>query len=386
MQNDITWDKDDLKARVDLREVVESAWGSGRRTGKVVMYRARWRANDRNPSFAVYADGFKDFGTGDTGDVYTWLEREYGMTFPQALHWMHNRVYGASDDTPAAPVRRLPAQYEVPSAEWQRTARALMQQSQAYLWSDADDAKRVREYLAVERGLSEATIRRYHLGYNPAWRRTRYAYWSESWGRWRRARLAPGVVIPWIRDSALVALRIRCRVGRLADWLCIPPDSIRGEPLDKYRSFRDSRLGGTLFNGDAITRERGVLLVEGEFDAMLAQQEIGDVMTVATLGSASTRLSRRLRDRLLVCPQVISLFDQDTAGGIATEKLAQALDGRHYALQLPVGKDITEYVVERGGELACWLRDATHTLSCATMIRAEDATHGHSGDADSAGG
>jgi hypothetical protein len=247
--NDPTWDKDDLKARVDLRDLVAEAWGQGQGSGSCVMYHARWRGDDDHPSFAVYANGFKDFGgAGEAGDVFTWLEREYGLSFADAVRWLHERVYGAS--IPLVPRReQTSARGEPPPAEWQYAARAALERCQRYLWSDAPDAARVRAYLRERRGLSDDTINAYGLGYNRDWMKTAVRYWSETVGRNRRARLTPGIVIPWVRNDALVALRVRCRVGDFAQYLSIPPDTLRGEELDKYRSYRGSKLSGTLFNG-----------------------------------------------------------------------------------------------------------------------------------------
>lgn len=363
--HDPTWDKDDLKARVDLRDIVAEAWGPGKAHGDYVMYHARWRGDDHTPSFAVYENGFKDFGgSGEAGDVYTWLEREYGLTFGEAVRWLHERVYGANAAPlmPRRPEATSTARNEPPSAGWQRAARAALERAQAYLWSKTPEAAKVRAYLHEARGLTDETIRSYGLGYNPDWQRTAYRYWSEQYKRKRRARLAPGIVIPWYRNDALVALRVRCRVGALASWLKRAPDTLKGQELDKYRSYRGSKLAGRLYNGDALRPGGDVLIVEGEFDAMLAAQQLGERVTVVTLGSATNRLSRRLRDQLREQRRVYTALDNDEAGAEATARLARVLDERHIPLALPEGKDITEYVVEHGGDLVGWFAVASGRL------------------------
>jgi DNA primase len=364
---DLTWDPDELKRRLDLRDVVAEAWGPGRRSGRAVMYRARWRDGDRTPSFAVYANGFKDFGgSGDAGDLFGWLQREYGLNFPEALTWAHERVYGAGAALSPRHRRPAPAPGEPPSPAWQRAALEALGHAQAYLWSDTADAARARAYLRAERGLTDETIRAYGLGYNPGWTRTRAAYWSETYGRQRRARLAPGIVIPWFRSGVLVALRVRCRVGGLAACLGVPPDLFRGAPISKYRSFLGSRLSGALFGGDALRPDRPALLAEGEFDAMLAAQALAGRMTVVTPGSATNRVTRRMRDALLTAPHVYSAFDRDAAGEEAERRLARALRDRFQPLALPIGKDITEYLLLYGGDLARWVSEATAPASLET--------------------
>jgi hypothetical protein len=49
----------------DLRDIARRVLGEGKRSGKCVMYYSPLRADDANRSFAVYADGAKDFGTGE---------------------------------------------------------------------------------------------------------------------------------------------------------------------------------------------------------------------------------------------------------------------------------------------------------------------------------
>jgi hypothetical protein len=180
-------------------------------------------------------------------------------------------------------------------------------------------------------------------------------------------RLAPGIVIPWHADGALWGVRVRCRVGALAAALGMTPDRGReGDALPKYLGVAGGKSNGVVFNGDALKPGEDVLLVEGEFDTMLAQQELG--ISVVTLGSASSGLSRRWRPRLTAARRVYSALDNDTAGQQATAKLRASLGSILTPVQVSTGKDITEYVVDHDGDLRAWWSDARSSRHFSTGV------------------
>lgn len=330
---------DDLKRQADLQALTESLWGPGRRSGRAVMYQARWRPDDDTASFAVYPNGYFDFGTGEHGSVLDFIMQELGEDLPGAIAWLR-RYLGQPDPTPshrtAAPSR--PAADEPPPAEWRREAAALIDRAQAYLWSDAPDAQRVRDYLRQVRGLDDATIRAARIGYNPRWTRTRI---QKDNGK--RARLAPGILLPYIIDNVTWALRVRTITGNLADALDMPPHTHQdGGTLPKYINLIGSKVSGALYNADAIRDDQPVVLVEGEFDALLAGQLLAPHYTVCTLGGASSRLTARWLHRLRRVPRLLLMLDNDAAGQGATAALADALGDHAVPVTLPPGHDVTD--------------------------------------------
>lgn len=348
-----------LAALVDLRVLAAQRYGEGQRAGKAVLYRAPWRADDDTPSFAVYADGFKDFGgTGESGSTFDWIMREYGLTFAEARAFVQAAIGGLSMAEAQRPLRpESSSPSEPPSAEWQQAAEAALAHCQERLWSPA--GTRALDYLRQVRGLTDDTIRRFGLGYNPAWRSLPYTQPETD----KAIALPSGIVIPWRASGALWALRVRCRVGNFAAHLGLPDDQQRsGKPLPKYLALSGSHQSAALFNADALTAETDALLVEGEFDAMLAQQQLGDSVAVITLGSAAGRLARRWREEIAACAQVFLALDTDAAGQAATERLGAAV-GEHRQLLVPQGKDISEYVITHGGDLRAWFEQATRSAS-----------------------
>ncbi len=67
----------------------------------------------------------------------------------------------------------------------------------------------------------------------------------------------------------------------------------RGKP--KYVVVPGSRLYLSLFGMDHLTGRPDCFIAEGEFDAMLLWQEIGDLADVLTLARAGRRLTERWR-------------------------------------------------------------------------------------------
>jgi len=368
-ENTEKFDPKEVKDRTDLRDVVGERWGTGKRRGRAVIYKSPWRSTERTASFAVYANGYQDFGAGgEQGDVYDWLQKEYGWTFPEALAYVARRL----GNNPSLVVRPSPhektAAHEPPSSTWQAIMAVEAKRAAEYLWSDAPDARQALNYLRQRRGLSDETIRRWELGYNPSWRKSIYYFPEEEKGAW----IPPGITIPWRIAGALWAIRVRCRMGDLADWLKIPPDQDRdGNVIDKYLHVKGSKQAGALFNGDGLTDGRDVLFTEGEFDAMLAQQILGDRLIAVTLGPASNQLSVRWLDRLKSAGQVFTLLDSDPAGQEATRHFLKALNCQ--PVMLPAGKDITDFVVVHQGDLialiyqAWWLDGVPDTVRSALL-------------------
>ncbi len=98
-----------------------------------------------------------------------------------------------------------------------------------------------------------------------------------------------------------------------------------------------------------------VLFVEGEFNALLAEQECGGLVGVATLGSASGMLNPRWMPLLLHCKTILVSYDADQAGMKGAARL-QALTKRARVVQVPWGKDITEFVL-KGGSVKQWMSE-----------------------------
>lgn len=350
----------DLKRCLDCRDLYQALVGTGRPSGKALVDRTPWR-EDRKPSLNVYADGWLDRATGERGDVFSLVQQIRGVNFSAAVEFVANwlGVDNASSRPHLVPLPRLAsrpsvAAHEPPSKAWQLGAQKAVSEAEGYLWLNRPDAEAVRAYLRHERGLSDDTIRAYHLGYNPTWRKVTVGSQAHY--------LPPGIVIPWQLDGNLWSIKVRCRVGTLAQALNIAEDTDRdGEVLAKYRQLAGGNQAGALFNVDAIQPDKPVVFTEGELDAILGQQEAGDLAAFVTAGSASSGLAARWRERVQAALVVLLALDNDEAGHKATERLAKVLFKQQRTAPLPAGKDLTDFVVQHGGNVRAWLQALPHS-------------------------
>lgn len=312
----------DVIASVNCRDYVRSVWGKPtHQGGKYDQYVSQWR-DEKNPSFAVYADGFKDFGgAGESGSVIDFAMRQHGLTFQEALH----TLAGSNILTPdfhRQPTAQKPKEtpHEPPPMEWQHDVSTTLN-SLTSAW-DTPQGMQARAYLN-QRGISDDLIDRFNIRFNPDWLNTGYLQDDKP------VSIAPGIVIPnWI-DGVLWGVKIR-----------------RFEGKHKYTHVKGSKPSAP-FNADSLTPESPVLICEGEFDAILAQAELGDGWAVITLGGASQRLANRWHDLLKTAPSVYACFDNDSAGREAFANLPADIQAK--PVILPTGiKDITDYILSGG--------------------------------------
>jgi DNA primase len=229
-----------------------------------------------------------------------------------------------------------------PSQEWQEAGQKFIEHSIKELWSD--EGIPALHYLH-NRGLADDTIRGWRIGYNP---RDRFESLS-SWGleelkdsAHHAIWLPAGVVIPATHEKTIDYIKIR-----------------RENAQPKYIIVRGGQPA--LFGADNFSAADLILLTEGEFDALLTWQEVGDLVTVGTFGSATNTLISRQWDRQLDAARLILVaFDQDEAGEKGAGKLV-AQYPNSYSLSVPrlspLDKDITDFYLS-GGELRSWLLSA----------------------------
>ncbi len=220
---------------------------------------------------------------------------------------------------------------EPPTADgWQRHATAHVLECCKRLWSPA--GREALRYLRESRKLTDETIERFALGFCD--RDDRDA------GTWR------GITIPIYYAGAIWAVKTR-RSSR-----DLKPRADGKEP-PKYLDMTGGAAGKVPFNGDPLLVDDDiscVIVCEGEFDAMVAQQHAPAGAICATWGSAVNDPTHEavilLRGR-----RVLLAFDADEAGSaaaVAWERLGRRVD-------LPAGKDITEFA-QQGGDVGAWLR------------------------------
>jgi len=317
-------DTDSLKVAVDCRELVRSELGDpASKSAKVWHWLCPFHADGKTPSLAVYADGFKCYGCGEYGDVFTWLQKRHNLTFLEAVQ----QVRGGALPTSAPAVRPAPAPHllEPPAETWQTKAVDVMIECMEVLWSGRGKAPGALAELH-KRGLSDDTIKAAWLGYQPA-------------DGERRGLFVPrGVVIPhWHgRANTMWGLKI---------WRPLGSDP-------KYTQVKGSVPA--LYGADNLAGHDVAVVCEGEFDALLLAQQAGDLAGVVTFGSATSQDIEGWLPYLLPVKRLLVATDNDAAG----EKAWQYWHAKTQRVRrlLPPGgaKDITD-AWRAGADLRAWL-------------------------------
>lgn len=282
-------------------------------------------------------------GCGKQGDAIQYLRDHDKLFFPEAC-----RRLGAEPDQlpkarPVVPDVKIPDDNS-PSELWQKRAKAIVAWAQRELWGHVGE--KAFAYLREKRGLRDDTIRAWCLGFNPRELSDKPQAWGLSG---KPLRLARGIVMPCQEEGATWYVKVRqpLKGDSLDDYI--------GGGLDealKYRHVRGSKVA--LCGAHTLVGHDAAFLTEGEFDAMLLEQEAGDLVGVATMGSAQTQLAGRWLWALRDCRRIFAAHDTDEAGAKGAATL-QALSARVRLAPPLVGKDLTDFHLA-GGKLKDWVR------------------------------
>lgn len=285
----------------------------------------------------------------ESGDVFSWLMKRFGMDYPTAVREVARR---SGIVIPERPGRAGPDPLEPLFS-----AVAVAQDWYLRRLLESSDAKIAREYL-LGREISLETAALYGLGFAPAGKPFLAA--MTELGLEEPVLLEAGLAAR--RDDGSVVSRFRGRLlfpihdlrGRVAGFggRLLGP----GEP--KYLNSPENAIfhkGKQLYNlhqaKGAIRKEETVVLVEGYFD-VLRLLLAGIEHVVAPLGTALTPDQAVLLKRF--APAAILLYDSDQAGLRATFRAGDELlrhGMRARVATLPPGED-PDTLVRTGGAAA----------------------------------
>jgi DNA primase len=181
----------------------------------------------------------------------------------------------------------------------------------------------IRQWLH-NRGLRDHTIHESRLGFNPTDTR-RFGLF-----------VAAGIVIPWFEKQSIRMLQVR---------------RLKGEP--KYQAVAGSTRGGIYPTSD-LRPGVPVLLCEGEFDCLLANQVLAASVNAVTIGSAGDKPTLETINSLLAAPKLLLAYDSDHAGEKAVAEW-QITTTRARRICPPIGKDLTASYLA-GVDLQEWIR------------------------------
>jgi DNA primase len=364
---------DQILRNSNIVEVVEG-YVPLKQTGK--YYRALCPFHsEKTPSFTVNAERqmFYCFGCGEGGDVFRFLMRREGFTFPEAVRHLAQRA-GI-----ALPERGRSRQGDglLKVFELQRLACEYFRKA-----LKGSEGSQAREVLS-RRGIGAELVERFQLGYAGA-----------EWEGLLRELTKRGFTPRQIETAGLALPRQGGRgyYDRFRDRLMIPISDSTGKIVGfggralgdqppKYMNSPETavykkglHLYGLHLASRAIREARVGLVVEGYFDA-ITLHDAGFLHTVASLGTALTRDQATLLHRY--ADKAILIFDPDPAGVQAAWRgleLLVAEDMGVAVVVLPKGKDPDTFVREDGIDAFRTRVDSAQDLVDFLLARAEEQT------------
>jgi len=370
---------DDIRARLPISAVIgrRVAWDKRRSNPG----RGDWWAccpfhGEKTPSF--HAEDRKGryhcFGCGVSGDHFTFLVEQEGMSFPDAVAQL------AAEAGVTLPERR-------PGDERREAERASLHEviEKAARYFEAalkgPDGAKARAYLR-ERGLAPDVERRFRLGYAPPGRNGLKQHLADA-----------GISQDLMVEAGLLVAGedIPVSYDRFRDRVMFPITDARGKVIafggralapdaqPKYLNSPETplfRKGHVLYNAQAaraaLRRGGHLLVVEGYIDA-IACAAAGFESTVAPLGTALTEdqlhLLWGMADEPILC------FDGDAAGLKAASRaidlalpLLKPGKSLKFAL-LPQGQDPDDLIRSQGPDAFAAVLEAARPLSQMMVSR-----------------
>jgi DNA primase len=329
---------DEIKARIDIVDLV-SETVQLRRSGKSYSGFCPFHPNTRTPAFVVFPDTgtWRCFGQcNEGGDIFHFVMKKEGWDFSEALHYLADKA-GVQLKPPTPAEQALVEEHD--------SLRALLEDAVTFFRHNLTNTPAGQQALTYlhQRGLSDATIETFGLGYAPnAWEAALTHF--KSRGHSERSLLEAGLASERPADETgqggrrvydrfrhRIMFPIRDERGRMAGF---GARIINPEDLPKFLNspqtpvFDKSRL---LYGLDrarrAIRAADQAVIVEGYLD-VIALHQAGFENAVSPMGTALTEHQLRLLKRLT--RQIVLALDPDAAGDQATlrglQVARQALD------------------------------------------------------------
>lgn len=339
---------EEIRRRISIVDVV-SLHVALRRAGRSYKGLCPFHS-EKTPSFHVDPERgfFYCFGCHTGGDVFDFVMRINGVSFPEAVRDLAERA--------GVRLERAPGEERV-AGERERLLRALAE-AEAFYGAQlaAESGRPARQYLEA-RGVDGALWGAFRLGYAPP-----------GWDHLLRTLHARGFDAAILGEAGLAVPRPGGEgyYDALRNRLVFPIRDLQGRPIafggraldeatPKYLNTRETPLfakGKTLYALDvarAAIRETGeAVIVEGYMD-VLACHQFGVRNVVASLGTALTgdqvHLLKRFASRAVV------VYDADQAGMEATARALALCEEGELSVRvavLPEGSDPDSYLRTAG--------------------------------------
>jgi DNA primase len=340
---------DDLLARIDIVDVIQERVPL-KKSGRDWSARCPFH-DERSASFTVSPSKqfYHCFGCGEHGSAIGFLMKYDRLEFPDAVEELANRAglkvpYEGGREAPREDASELYNMLDAAATFFRR---------------QLDASETARAYFA-KRGLDEANLARFNLGYAP-----------DAWDALKNALGTTAQRIALLEKAGMLTSGERGgKYDRFRDRVMFPILDRRGRTIafggrvlakddgPKYLNSPETPLfhkGRELFGlwqvREAHTKIPRLIVVEGYMD-VISLHQFGVPQAVATLGTATTRDHAEILFRQ--CADVYFCFDGDRAGRQAAWRAVESVlprmrDGRQALfLFLPDGEDPDSLIRKEG--------------------------------------
>ena len=275
-------------------------------------------SNERTPSFMVspVKQIWKDFSSGKGGNAIAFLMEHEHFTYPEAIRYLAKKYHIEIEENEQS-------NEEKAQADERESLYIVSEYAQQYFQDtlfNTEAGKAIGMTYFKERGFTEETIQKFHLGFSP-----------DEWTAFTDNALAKGYKLEFLEKTGLTIVNGDRKFDRFKGRVMFPIHSMSGRVLGfggriltndkkqaKYLNSPESEiyhkskvLYGIFFAKQAIAKADNCYLVEGYTDVIQMHQK-GIENVVASSGTALTQDQIRLIHRLT--PNITVLYDGDAAG------------------------------------------------------------------------
>ncbi len=349
----------ELKMRSPISDVI-SRYVELKRAGRNLVGRCPFHS-EKTPSFTVFEDNYHCFGCGAGGDVITFVMQIENLDYPDAVNHLADRC--------GITVSVQEKTYNKPKQALTRERAFAMNKAAARIFYEnlvSEDGAEARRYLE-NRGLSNATIKRFGLGFAK----------NEFYDLYNKLNKL-GYTKDEIKENFLCGISqttgkpfdmFRNRVifpiidttgnviafgGRVLDdskpKYLNSSDTVvfrKGKNLFALNYAKDALLGNVQ---SELIKSGEIILCEGYMD-VIAMHQAGFTNAVATLGTAITSEHARVVSRY--AKNAFLAYDSDDAGKKAADKAMTLLNEvgvETKIIKIDGAKDPDEYIKKFGAQ------------------------------------
>jgi DNA primase len=305
---------DEIKSRIDILDLVSESGVKLRKTGKNYTGFCPFHANKRTPAFVVWPETgtWRCFGEcNEGGDIFKFIMKKDGIDFREALVRLAAR---AGVEVPTFQSEK-PEQKEAYDH-----LRKLLEDAVIFYRSHLRNNAAVQSYLQQKRGLTDATIEKFGLGYAPPGFDSALTHFSGR-GYGTQDLVDAGLLSEredgkrFDRFRHRIMIPIRDENGRMAGFgarVVDPEDIPKFLNTPETAIFTKGRLLYGLDQARKLIRAADqAVIVEGYFDVIILEQA-GYGNVVSPMGTALTEDQLRLLKRF--SRRIVLALDPDTAG------------------------------------------------------------------------